>query len=78
RNPKPEPEGPGTGYYLALTFGTLLSSQRADAQQLHPIRGFPAGWMSNTTPVSSNSPPGGLDRQTVSGPRGAWRTLHDL
>ena len=25
-----------TGYYLALTFGTLLSSQRADAQELHP------------------------------------------
>src|SRR5215211_1574780 len=29
-------KGPGTGYYLALTFGTLLSSQRADAQDLHP------------------------------------------
>src|SRR3712207_5688731 len=27
---------PGTGYYLALTFGTLLSSQRADAQKTHP------------------------------------------
>ncbi|RBY87033.1 hypothetical protein DQ244_16945, partial [Blastococcus sp. TBT05-19] len=26
----------GTGYYLALTFGTLLSSQGADAQQLDP------------------------------------------
>jgi hypothetical protein len=25
-----------TGYYLALTFGTLLSSQRADAQRLDP------------------------------------------
>ena len=36
RNPKPEPEDPGTGYYLALTFGTLLSSQRADAQKLGP------------------------------------------
>ena len=43
RNPKPEPEDPGTGYYLALTFGTLLSSQRADAQQIHPHRGFLAG-----------------------------------
>src|SRR5919107_2361679 len=30
------PKDPGTGYYLALTFGTLLSSQRADAQQLGP------------------------------------------
>ncbi|TFV91679.1 hypothetical protein E4P40_05055 [Blastococcus sp. CT_GayMR20] len=36
RNPKPEPEGPGTGYYLALTFGTLLSSQRADAHGPDP------------------------------------------
>src|SRR5688572_11505914 len=33
---QPEPEGPGTGYYLALTFGTLLSSQRADAQKPDP------------------------------------------
>src|SRR3954463_7403470 len=32
----PPQAAPGTGYYLALTFGTLLSSQGADAQQLHP------------------------------------------
>ena len=25
------------GYYLALTFGTLLSSQGADAQKLNPL-----------------------------------------
>src|SRR4051794_31734454 len=27
----------GTGYYLALTFGTLLSSQGADAHDFQPI-----------------------------------------
>src|SRR6476661_7243101 len=35
---QPNSEEPGTGYYLALTFGTLLSSQRADAQKIHPQR----------------------------------------
>src|SRR4030095_1337576 len=30
------PKTRGTGYYLALTFGTLLSSQGADAQKLNP------------------------------------------
>jgi hypothetical protein len=74
RNPKPEHKGPGTGYYLALTFGTLLSSQRADAQEIHPSglhsrldvqhyagfqRPHQGGW--------SGGP---------SGPRGAWRTVH--
>ncbi|MGY1849524.1 hypothetical protein, partial [Blastococcus sp. SYSU DS1021] len=34
---QPQPHsGQGTGYYLALTFGTLLSSQGADAQELDP------------------------------------------
>ncbi|WP_233492098.1 hypothetical protein, partial [Blastococcus sp. TF02A-30] len=33
---QPNLERSGTGYYLALTFGTLLSSQRADAQKTHP------------------------------------------
>src|SRR5918994_2867713 len=38
RNPSPNhhKNGQSTGYYLALTFGTLLSSQRADAQKLRP------------------------------------------
>src|SRR5215213_8950064 len=37
RNPSHDPQtGRGTGYYLALTFGTLLSSQGADAQKLDP------------------------------------------
>src|SRR3954471_17348131 len=36
RNPHRTPKNPARGYYLALTFGTLLSSQRADARKLHP------------------------------------------
>src|SRR3954470_8036614 len=37
RNPSHDPQtGHGTGYYLALTFGTLLSSQRADAHEPRP------------------------------------------
>ncbi|MGY2067150.1 hypothetical protein, partial [Blastococcus sp. SYSU DS0619] len=35
---QPQPHsGQGTGYYLALTFGTLLSSQGADAHETRPI-----------------------------------------
>src|SRR3954451_22672825 len=33
--------------------------------------------MSNTTPVSSRSPLGGSWSGGPSGPRGAWRTIHD-
>jgi hypothetical protein len=40
---QPEHEALARGYYLALTFGTLLSSQRADAQKLDP-RG-PRHWL---------------------------------
>ena len=38
RNPQPDRTQPTRprGYYLALTFGTLLSSQGTDAHQLHP------------------------------------------
>jgi hypothetical protein len=36
RNPSHDYTSRGTGYYLALTFGTLLSSQRADAQKPDP------------------------------------------
>ncbi|MGY2005191.1 hypothetical protein, partial [Blastococcus sp. SYSU DS1024] len=36
RNPCHNHKSHGTGYYLALTFGTLLSSQGADAQELDP------------------------------------------
>src|SRR3954464_128193 len=35
RNPSRN-HGPGTGYYLALTFGTLLSSQGADTHEPRP------------------------------------------
>ncbi|MCF6744231.1 hypothetical protein E9529_08065, partial [Blastococcus sp. KM273128] len=31
-----DPQRAGTGYYLALTFGTLLSSQGADAHDIRP------------------------------------------
>ena len=62
---------------MALTFGTLLSSQGADAQELHPRGLHPwlevqlyAGFQKPTTRgVWSGSP---------SGPRGAERTLHVL
>src|SRR4029453_17054292 len=77
RNPKPRIQKTrGTGYYLALTFGTLLSSQGADAQKLDP-RG-PRPWQDvqlyagfQLLPI-----PGGWSGGP-SGPRGAWRTIHD-
>ncbi|MGY2083628.1 hypothetical protein, partial [Blastococcus sp. SYSU DS0539] len=37
RNPCHNHKSHGTGYYLALTFGTLLSSQGADAHETRPI-----------------------------------------
>ena len=37
RNPHHDPKTTARGYYLALTFGTLLSSQGADAQKLYPL-----------------------------------------
>src|SRR5215218_2363740 len=43
RNPCHDCTSRDTGYYLALTFGTLLSSQRADAQKIDP-RG-PRPWL---------------------------------
>ena len=62
---------------MALTFGTLLSSQRADAQKLDPSGPRPwldvqhyAGFQLIPDPGPwSGGPPG---------PRGAGRTLHDL
>src|SRR3712207_5209766 len=77
RNPCRHCTSNGTGYYLALTFGTLLSSQRADAQQVHPL-GLPC-WLGCPTlrrfPAAPHS--GGWSGGPP-GPRGAWRTLHDL
>jgi hypothetical protein len=67
---------PDTGYYLALTFGTLLSSQGADAQELNPSGHRPqldvqlyAGFQQH--------PPGGWTGDPP-GPRGAGGTVHDL
>src|SRR3712207_116867 len=54
RNPTPKPKAPGTGYYLALTFGTLLSSQGADAQQVDPL-GFSCWLVVQPAPVSGCS-----------------------
>src|SRR3954469_20215455 len=76
RNPSHDPQtGRGTGYYLALTFGTLLSSQRADARKLRPERlrvrldvQHYAGFQHHPQAMWSGGPPG---------PRGAWRTIHD-
>src|SRR4051794_9367213 len=64
------------GYYLALTFGTLLSSQGADAQQLDPlglrhwldVQLYAGFQMFPTRGFWPGDPPG---------PRGAERTLHD-
>src|SRR5436190_21906056 len=46
-SPQPNPAGDGVSTYLALTFGTLLSSQGTDAsfvltREIHS-RGFPPG-----------------------------------
>ena len=56
RNPSHDHEGPGTGYYLALTFGTLLSSQRADAQEHRPFLALVRGGVTTVprTPQQSN------------------------
>src|SRR3954451_3112547 len=55
--------GTARGYYLALTFGTLLSSQGADAQRLDP-RGLRRWRKSYPTPrpggPSKGAPPAGL------------------
>src|SRR5215217_8024923 len=54
---------PGTGNYLALTFGTLLSSQRADAQKLDPSG--PRPWLDVQHYAGFQSPrTGGLARRT--------------
>src|SRR3954453_13433096 len=62
RNPHRVPKNPARGYYLALTFGTLLSSQGADAHELDPS-GLPSWLDVPLAPVSSNPLRGGLDRR---------------
>src|SRR5687767_3719038 len=73
RNPTPNTRkrAPGTGYYLALTFGTLLSSQGADAQQLHPL-GLHRQRLVHLTPCGATVGPGGLTGW-ASRPRAAHR-----
>src|SRR3954467_4080476 len=63
------------GCYLALTFGTLLSSQGADAQQLDPLglsslAECPTLRRDRLFPLGDH--PAGL-----SAPRGASRTIHE-
>ena len=76
RNPKPG-QKPGTGHYLALTFGTLLSSQRADAQQVHPL-GLPCWLDVQHYAGFQRFPIRGAGPADLGGPRGAWRTIHAL
>src|SRR4051812_38025246 len=65
------------GYYLALTFGTLLSSQGADAQKLDPSG--PHNWLDVQLYAGFQKPPTrGTWSGGPSGPRGAKRTLHHL
>src|ERR1700712_5746629 len=67
----------GPGYYLALTFGTLLSSQGADAHETPPSRASLVACC--PTLHRFPAPP---RRETWSGgphgPRGARRTLHEV
>ncbi|MFJ4689697.1 hypothetical protein ACIQNG_39090, partial [Streptomyces sp. NPDC091377] len=46
RNLAPADAGDGVSTYLALTFGTLLSSQGTDASFVLTLSGFPPGFPS--------------------------------
>src|SRR6185436_20866189 len=83
RNPCHHCTSDDTGYYLALTFGTLLSSQGADAQQLHPrglhcwlgvqlLRRFPV--VPDRDPVRRPSRAARRRRNTTRPPRGSAGT----
>src|SRR3954454_18233208 len=65
REPRPDrsryqstQRNPQRGYYLALTFGTLLSSQGADAPKLQP-RGLRLGRLSMLRRLRIGFTPGG-------------------
>src|SRR3954447_26263820 len=62
------------GCYLALTFGTLLSSQGADAPKLQP-RGLRLGRLSMLRRLRPGFTPGGSTGRP-SAPRGADKTVH--
>src|SRR5947209_335018 len=78
RNPHHNPKAVARGKYLALTFGTLLSSQGADAQRTGPsglrrwrlVQPYAAtGW------ARQGAPPAGLSaraaqRESYAGPAG--------
>src|SRR3954469_21139658 len=71
RTPSHDPQtGRGTGYYLALTFGTLLSSQRADAHEPRP-----SGLRSRRLLVyaAQRSTPAGASRRPQTGSSAAQR-----
>ena len=84
RNPtQPFKERPGRGNcYLALTFGTLLSSQGADAQELEPLGFCPSRLFQRYTLLCSSPTPGGRTGGPTWSPSsvslGAWRTVHDF
>src|SRR3954465_8395971 len=64
------------GYYLALTFGTLLSSQGADAQQSGP-RGLSSLADCPIHTSHSDVPRSGVRSGALPGRRGAWGTVHE-
>src|SRR3954469_21076807 len=83
REPRPDKSryqstqrNPQRGCYLALTFGTLLSSQGADAQQLDP-RGL-RRWRIVQPYAATSCSHSGIIRLDLSAPRGASRTIHEF
>ena len=61
---------------MALTFGTLLSSQGADAHELDPS-GLPS-WLNVLLCAGFQHPPQEAWSGGPPGPRGADRTLHEV
>src|SRR4051794_26486119 len=89
REPRPDrsryqstQRNPQRGCYLALTFGTLLSSQGADAQQLDPrglssLATFPTVRRSRGEPLRGfSAAPGGLGGAIGTKVHDAERRLH--
>jgi len=64
-----------TGYYLALTFGTLLSSQGADAQKVDPLGLRLRRLVRLYAVLRIGVTRGGLTG-LASRPRGAEKTIH--
>ncbi|MFG2179100.1 hypothetical protein ACGFLS_10315, partial [Streptomyces abikoensis] len=72
----------GVSTYLALTFGTLLSSQGTDASFVLTLSGFPPGFPSvfPTLPDPFSVPPASQSKQSVriSFPAPCWSGLPDF